>query len=221
MSDSVLTWACIDVTGEDAGSFLEGQLSQSTDSLGGGKWTCVLDPSSVVISSAWLRGSEDHYELLVPQQCSDVVLGRLQRFKLRVRVTLSVSEARDAPLNSLADLAQTGWPWVAEYERNLTPHSFGSHFVSETISFSKGCYTGQELVGRMDARGASMPWRFADVTGPSLEQIESCIESFGPDGPKGVTTVLTTEPVRAFAIVHRSALSENVSDPTVVIRAVN
>jgi tRNA-modifying protein YgfZ len=31
--------------------------------------------------------------------------------------------------------------------------------VDRAVSFSKGCYTGQELVARLDARGNRVPWR--------------------------------------------------------------
>jgi folate-binding protein YgfZ len=221
VTTTALEWACIEIAGEDASSYLEGQLSQSVASLGHGKWTCILDPSSVVISSAWIRGAEERYELLVPALRCELVLARLKRFVLRVRVTMTVTPAHDVPMTSLQDLADQEWPWVAEYERDLTPHSFGSHFVAETISFSKGCYTGQELVGRMDARGATMPWRFAVVTGPTLDEIAASIDAYGPLGPKGITTVLDADAVTAFAIVHRTALSGQPSDATVHIRAVS
>jgi len=35
------------------------------------------------------------------------------------------------------------------------------------VSFTKGCFTGQELVGRLDARGSSVPWRMVRASGPS------------------------------------------------------
>ena len=33
------------------------------------------------------------------------------------------------------------------------------------MSFTKGCYTGQELVARIDARGANVPRRLVGVVG--------------------------------------------------------
>jgi folate-binding Fe-S cluster repair protein YgfZ len=35
--------------------------------------------------------------------------------------------------------------------------------VERTVSFTKGCYTGQELVARLDARGSNVPRRLVGV----------------------------------------------------------
>jgi folate-binding protein YgfZ len=39
--------------------------------------------------------------------------------------------------------------------------------VERTVSFTKGCYTGQELVARLDARGNNVPRRLVGVVGGS------------------------------------------------------
>ena len=221
MNTSELRWACIVVAGDDATSFLDGQLSQSISATETGTWSCVLDPSSVVIASLWVRGGPSSYELLVAKDLCEIVVARLRRFLLRVRVTIEVTDAQNPPLTTLKELDDHQWPWVAEYARELTPHSFGASFVAKTVSFSKGCFTGQELVGRMDARGATMPWRFALVAGPTLDELERVVTSYGPVGPKGVTTVLDEGAVRAFAIVHRSALSTSANTSGVDIRAID
>jgi len=39
--------------------------------------------------------------------------------------------------------------------------------VAATVSFTKGCYTGQELVARIDARGANVPRRLRGVVADS------------------------------------------------------
>jgi folate-binding protein YgfZ len=43
----------------------------------------------------------------------------------------------------------------AELDEGTIPHEAG--VVPWTVSFTKGCYTGQELVARLDARGARVP----------------------------------------------------------------
>ncbi|HLI43241.1 MAG TPA: hypothetical protein VKU92_02080 [Acidimicrobiales bacterium] len=52
---------------------------------------------------------------------------------------------------------------VPRLGRELTeatiPHEAGEVFIERTVSFTKGCYTGQELVARLDARGAKVPRR--------------------------------------------------------------
>jgi folate-binding protein YgfZ len=39
--------------------------------------------------------------------------------------------------------------------------------VERTVSFTKGCYTGQELVARLDARGSKVARRLVGVIGPA------------------------------------------------------
>ncbi len=39
--------------------------------------------------------------------------------------------------------------------------------VERTVSFTKGCYTGQELVARLDARGSNVPRRLVGVVAPA------------------------------------------------------
>ena len=39
--------------------------------------------------------------------------------------------------------------------------------VERTVNFTKGCYTGQELVARIDARGSNVPRRLIGVVAPS------------------------------------------------------
>jgi tRNA-modifying protein YgfZ len=39
--------------------------------------------------------------------------------------------------------------------------------VGRTVSFTKGCYTGQELVARLDSRGSNVPRRLVGVVAPA------------------------------------------------------
>ncbi|MCU1489162.1 MAG: folate-binding protein YgfZ, partial [Acidimicrobiaceae bacterium] len=48
-----------------------------------------------------------------------------------------------------------------ELDDSVIPYEAG--LVEQTVSFTKGCYTGQELVARLDARGANVPRRLRGV----------------------------------------------------------
>jgi tRNA-modifying protein YgfZ len=45
----------------------------------------------------------------------------------------------------------------AELTEKTMPHEVGRWVVDESVSFTKGCYTGQELVYRIDSRGGNVP----------------------------------------------------------------
>ncbi len=53
---------------------------------------------------------------------------------------------------------EAGWPLPGrELTEKTIPQEAG--IAERTVSFTKGCYTGQELVARLDARGNNVAWR--------------------------------------------------------------
>ncbi|MFN0027770.1 MAG: YgfZ/GcvT domain-containing protein [Acidimicrobiales bacterium] len=57
----------------------------------------------------------------------------------------------------------------AELDEHTIPAEAGRWLIEHAVSFTKGCYTGQELVARIDSRGSNTPRRLRRlvVTGPS------------------------------------------------------
>lgn len=205
---TALGWSVIEARGEDAETFLQGQVSQDLTTLGrDGAWTLVLAPDSVVITAAHATRVDGGIDLLVPRELAEATAARLRRFLLRTKCALSVHEVDAGPYATIDELIEARWPGANEYARSLTPHSFGRRFVDATISFQKGCFTGQELVGRLDARGSSVPWRFVRVTGPSADVLDAALVSKGPDGPKGLTSWRAREGgVEGLGIAHRTLI---------------
>lgn len=208
-----LAWSLIEARGEDARSFLQGQVSQDLEAIGAeGAWTLVLAPDSVVIAACFVRVREDDVDLVVARELAEVTLARLTRFLLRSKCTLDVREVESGPFATSDEQISAAWPGAKEIARALTPHSFGRRFVDETVSFSKGCFTGQELVGRLDARGSSVPWRFVRVEGQSAGAIDDYLKAKGPEGPQGVTSAVQRDGrVVGLGIAHRTLLAEEPS----------
>ena len=219
----LLRWSTLDCVGADATSFLNGQLSQNMDQVSTGAWSGLLDPSGVVVTILWVRPTGSGWELLVPRERAELAERRLRRFLLRVDCTISVRDGADSPpLLSEDERFDRRLPWSHEFAADLLPHSFGTQFVAETVSLTKGCFTGQEMVGRMDARGASMPWRLVMAQGPSVEVLDAALHEVGPDGPKGVTSSRQRGAcVEAFGVAHRSRLTTPVDTEGVVIEVVD
>ena len=206
-----LTWSVIEARGEEAKSFLQGQLSQDLDALDDeGAWSLVLAPDSVVMAVCFLKVRDDGVDLIVARELAVSTLARLRRFLLRTKCTLELRDVESGPFATVAEQIEASWPGAKEIERSLTPHTFGRHFVAETISFQKGCFTGQELVGRLDARGSSVPWRFVRVEGPSALAVNDYLKSKGPEGPQGITSVLERHGrVVGLGVAHRTLLASD------------
>jgi folate-binding protein YgfZ len=84
--------------------------------------------------------------------------------------------------------------------------------VERSVSFTKGCFTGQELVARIDSRGASVPHHLhglvlAEAVDPA-ELVGASLVVEGKDKPVGRVTSAAWGPgvgaVCALAYVHRS-----------------
>ncbi|HQU26473.1 MAG TPA: hypothetical protein PLS29_05520, partial [Acidimicrobiales bacterium] len=118
---------------------------------------------------------------------------------------LELVDSLEGPFATLGERVAARWPGAPEVARGLTPHGLGRRVLEATVSFTKGCYTGQELVGRLDARGARVPWRLVAACGPSVEAIEAVLTGRGPEGPRGVTTAIERAgAIEVLGVAHRT-----------------
>jgi folate-binding protein YgfZ len=199
------------VSGPDAISFLQGQVSQDVDGLavGSSAWSFVLQPQGKVDS--WFRVTRvagDAVLLDVDGGFGEALVTRLERFKLRTKAdfepvegwrclavrgtTRPTFEHERSPGGAL--VLESEWEGVDGYDllgenpsppegiaegsleqyealriecgvpamgRELTERTIPeeSGVVERSVSFTKGCYTGQELVARIDSRGGNVPRR--------------------------------------------------------------
>jgi folate-binding protein YgfZ len=156
----------VDVSGPDAIGYLQGQLSQDVEALAIGQsaWSLLLQPTGKV--DAWLRvtrTADDAARLDVDEGAGETVLARLRRFKLRTKAELELSTwAPDQPVSDPEELEarriEAGVPAMgAEITEATIPAELGQWLIDASVSFTKGCYTGQELVARIDSRGGKGP----------------------------------------------------------------
>ena len=158
------------VEGPDALTYLHSQVAQDLRELAVGDvaWTLVLDPTGKVEALARVtRRSDDCFDFDVDAGYGEALAARLNRFKIRVDAELRVEPAsRPEPSDSHeAARIAAGWPRMGfEIVPGQTiPAVTG--VVPVAVNFTKGCYPGQELVERMDSRGADAPLslRIVDV----------------------------------------------------------
>ena len=94
----------------------------------------------------------------------------------------------------------------AELDERTIPAEAG--IVAETVSFTKGCYTGQELVARIDSRGGNVPrhLRAVLVEADELPPVGSVVRA--GDREVGLLTSVALSPARgrpvALAYIGRS-----------------
>jgi len=160
----------IRVEGPDAAAYLQGQISQDVDAIGVGEtaWSLVLQPNGKLAS--WFRihrVAEQEFLLDTDEGHGSGLVARLERFKLRTDATIDVSDTQlpapvmwpgapdpsDERQRILAGMPKMG----AELTDETIPGEGGQQLIDLSVSFTKGCYTGQELVARIDSRGGNVP----------------------------------------------------------------
>ncbi len=224
----------VTVTGPDAASYLQGQLSQDVLALpvGATALSFVLAPQGKV--DGWgrvHRTGDDAFSIDVDAGSGPLWQARLTRFLLRTKAEVVVAEdvsvlsvrgvevpgslpapgagivggdlldvhgpdlppgvpadAVEVPASSLeVERIRAGVPaWGTELDGDTIPATVGQWVIDASVSFTKGCYTGQELVARIDSRGGTVP---RHLTGVVIE---------GP--PPAAGTAVTVDGADAGAI---------------------
>jgi folate-binding protein YgfZ len=230
------------VAGPDAATYLHSQVSNDLRPLqvGASCWAFLLQPTGKVdvLVRVWRTG-DDTFVLDTDAGFGEVMVARLQRFKIRVKAELErldwrclavrgdraegvaglaswgsgvdlLGESLEPPAGASAGTAddllvariEAAWPAMgSEIEPGETiPAETGVTGVA--VSFTKGCYPGQELVERMDSRGSSAP---------RLLQVVDAPVGAAPGDPlvrdgEQIGTLTSVAGGRALALVKRSAL---------------
>ena len=166
----------ITATGADARAYLHSQFSQDIASMrvGETRQSLLLQPTGKldgIIRVTCVEG--ETFVLDVDAGCGDAVLTRLNRFKIRVKVELSLGSESWVGVRNVASpipgsipawrcdgtagtLRGSAWPTMnVDVTESSIPAETGINDVA--VSFTKGCYPGQELVERMDSRGSIAP----------------------------------------------------------------
>jgi tRNA-modifying protein YgfZ len=194
----------VTAVGPDARSFLQGQFSQdmATIDRDGSAWSWLLQPTGKVAALVLVsKVADETYSIAVDSGFGSVVLARLNRFKLRVKVEFSLVETEGTVfVGTEAERIEAVWPAMGSelVVDESIPNAAGIN--DRTVSFTKGCYTGQELVARVDSRGDHTPQHLRLLTSSSILTVGAVLTLDG----KQVGTVTTAADTAALAWVARA-----------------
>lgn len=213
----------IEAHGVDTVKFLHSQLSQDIASMGTAdiRWSFLLQPSGKLVGLLRVvRGEGDRVTLDTDPGNGQAVFDALSRFKIRTKcdfhlradevfgatwaeklpaVTADISSIGfGVEVSALASIVR-GFPtWGAELDDSTIPNATG--VVALAASFTKGCYTGQELVERIDSRGGNVPRRLVGLDFSGLT-IADAGTSLSADGHVvGTVTRVATDPRTAVSV---------------------
>jgi tRNA-modifying protein YgfZ len=188
------------IEGPDAATYLQSQASQDLRGMavGEARWTFLLQPTGKVdvLARVTMVGDES-FELDTDPGFGPLLEARLNRFKIRVKATV---EARDSASGSVEvdddERIAAAWPKMgAEIIPGETiPAETGLAEVA--VSYTKGCYPGQELVERMDSRGSTAPRHLAVLPRQSDDEPGTAVKQDGTS--IGTITSVGTTQVLAY-----------------------
>lgn len=161
-------YAQIRVSGADALTFLQGQLTNDLTLLGTDaiQYAAWCTPKGRVVAFLRVSRAGQDFLLALPRALADAVVAGLLRFRFRAKVEFALEDAGNAALglppdgegaserwrhaNLLAGIPDIGPVQSGKF----TPHMLNLDRL-DALSLDKGCYTGQEIVARTHYRGAT------------------------------------------------------------------
>ena len=143
------------VSGPDTWTFLQSLLSQDVLGLADGerRAALMLTPQGKVEVLLGVRREGDDAVLDTDPGWGEHLLGLLRRYCIRTKVEM-VIEAEGATPDATEDAARiaAGIPRLGiDLDDSTIPQE--AELDVDAVSFTKGCFVGQELVCRIDSRG--------------------------------------------------------------------
>jgi folate-binding protein YgfZ len=145
--------ATLQISGKDAFTFLQGQLTCDMNNI-----TEVNHPGALcnnkgrIIASFEIQKSGDDFLLHLPANMIAIILKTLNKYARFSEVEFKEINLNLSPLDLLASIRQKIAVILPETSELYTPHELNYHELNY-INFNKGCYIGQEIIARMQYLG--------------------------------------------------------------------
>ena len=156
----------ISIQGADAAAFLHGQFTTDVIGLAPDR-TCIsawCDAKGRTLATFILARQDEAFLLLAPDDITETFIKRLRMFVLRADVAIADAGEEDVPQfpglpGTGGDISETAL--IRQGIPLLHPGTSGRFLPQElnldrldAVSFTKGCYPGQEIIARLRYRGA-------------------------------------------------------------------
>lgn len=161
ISATLSTHGLLKISGMDTRKFLQGQLTCDVEKItASASLGAYCNPQGRVISLFDIFLWQDAYFLFMPRSMIPITTTALKKYAVFFQVNLTdVSEsleeltaAIDGVPITKADKISKGVPSIyPETSEKFLPHELNLHLLN-ALSFEKGCYTGQEIIARMQYR---------------------------------------------------------------------
>lgn len=152
-------WTVIAIEGVDAFNFLQGQLTSDMHALSNDQpsLSAYCNQQGRVIATFFLWKQAETIFMALPVSMETIVLHRLKKYALRAKVAFNKLLEVEVPNQSLKaqDLIQNLIPVILPETSEVFVAQRLNLDQLGAISFTKGCYVGQEIVARLHYLGQS------------------------------------------------------------------
>ena len=145
------------VVGEKAAKFLQGQLTNDIAAIAPGQsqYNLLLTIKGKIVSDLFVYRVENDFYLAIPPAYAEAVVNQLKKTAVLSKVEITEADASNIP--QPPDLPETvrleqGIPKMGvDFTEANFPQE--ARLEGRAVSFTKGCYLGQEIVARLQYRG--------------------------------------------------------------------
>ena len=204
----------LSVTGEDAATFLQGQTTCDIYKVAEHKTQigAFCNPKGKVIAVFVMVKTSEGFLIILPKSLLVTVQELLQRYKLRSKVEFS--EMENLPVSRFLKNTNVRTPWIlAETSEQFIPQMLKLDQIG-AVSFTKGCYTGQEIVTRTHYLGEVKRQLNLALCEPSASGIFPSLAVFDENGEE-VGSVLLAQ-VRGLPYKVRDEITGDVVETKTV-----
>lgn len=201
------------VTGKDAANFLQGQTTADINKLTfidqdpahSFGLSAICNRQGRVISLFWaIQIDAETFHLLLPESLADKVQKHLTIFIFRSKVTITQDEPLAEDLATLPEALII--PWIIDENSEEYVPQMLSLDLLKAINFKKGCYTGQEIVARMQYLGKHKR-RLALIHTEHQEDLEVNAKILD-ENDKDAGTIVYSEGNKALAVIRLEYLEK-------------
>ena len=206
------------ISGRDAQSFLQGQLSNDIDKIADGQWqlNAYCQHQGRIIALMWVQKQGDDFYLDFAPDLQEVVHNRLKMFALNADVVFSEI------INTKTESTEDAQVVLATTEKFI-PQDLNLDIDEVGVSFTKGCYPGQEVVARVHYLGKPKKrlYQFKcdfevsaldkitlkdpkEVVGKVLNQVQSCFFATLKIAEKEQALFINNKPIKLFELAKFS-----------------
>lgn len=118
------------------------------------QWSAFCNQSGKVISTCWISARNETWYVDIPQSLENILIQHLQKYALREPFTITHSQVENDARYTMNHAIIHRQPILdPNTTERFTPHMLHCDQIKHAISWTKGCYLGQEVIMRTHQLG--------------------------------------------------------------------